>query len=396
MGIRAIPRNIINGLNGLDEDIQGAYYFYNPARDLFLTAGNKWGTQASVGTTGLDLTIQSVGQYFLIDSRVSNGSTNHYFGLDGNKALYLDSPPAYWTIAPGKLTIDGRSTYTFATSDIGYMAAPTTGTVLTTVSDPDDEYAQWMLVTREDLVAKMNDASENNPVDADFLLPGYNFSRNDQRNGTWNGNPTVGGDAVNCCGEKFNTTFDVWQQLENIPNGEYRLTMQGFYRCGGYRDAASLRTSGREELNAILYFGDQTCPLPSIFDEAGQCGTTGVETTHGYIPNTMTESSAYLNEGCYAVGPLTTFVTDGTLRLGISKTVSVEADWALFDNFHLMYYGGYATEIHSPEAPTDENRRKGVYDLQGRRIADDSSFFIHHSSFPKGLYIVDGKKVLLK
>ena len=37
-----------------------------------------------------------------------------------------------------------------------------------------------------------------------------------------------------------------------------------------------------------------------------------------------------------------------------------------------------------------------IYDLQGRKIADNPSSFIHHPSSKKGIYIVDGKKIVVK
>ena len=39
--------------------------------------------------------------------------------------------------------------------------------------------------------------------------------------------------------------------------------------------------------------------------------------------------------------------------------------------------------------------RRGVYDLQGRKIADDESYFEFHPNV-KGVYIINGEKRLIK
>lgn len=54
---------------------------------------------------------------------------------------------------------------------------------------------------------------------------------------------------------------------------------------------------------------------------------------------------------------------------------------------------GEATGIESvtAETPKTEARRKGVYNLQGSRVADKVD-----SSLPKGIYIVDGRKVVVR
>ena len=62
--------------------------------------------------------------------------------------------------------------------------------------------------------------------------------------------------------------------------------------------------------------------------------------------------------------------------------------------------GKYVVEEVTQEMETGINRptpypsRNGgeVYDLSGRRF--DSSFFTHHSSLKRGLYILNGKKVV--
>ena len=181
--------------------------------------------------------------------------------------------------------------------------------------------------------------------DATFLIAGADMSRNHGSNSSWTGSPTIEGLNENFNGEKFNCTFDVNQTLTGIPNGVYVLSCQGFYRDGGYNDAATLRSRGNEALNAMLYANGATAPLPSIFEEAGRNGTVGVNTTFGYIPDGQDDASSYFNAGLYPGTSVTVTVTDGTLKIGVKKTVAVTNDWTVFDRFRLTYQGPAETLI---------------------------------------------------
>ena len=70
----------------------------------------------------------------------------------------------------------------------------------------------------------------------------------------------------------------------------------------------------------------------------------GRETAYGKVPNTMSDASAFFSQGLYQK-ELDVMVTDGTLRLGFSKDVSVGRDWTCFDNVRLSYYGEAVTVI---------------------------------------------------
>lgn len=75
-------------------------------------------------------------------------------------------------------------------------------------------------------------------------------------------------------------------------------------------------------------------------------------------------------------------VTDGTLTIGAS---AVE-DWAKVDNFRL-YRTGSVDAIEAVSASPSVVRRSGVYDMAGRKVS-------RLSGLSKGIYIIDGKKVI--
>ena len=321
-----------------DISIEGIRYLYNPYSGKFLFGSNDWGTQASLGETGVDFTISVSGNGYTLDSKLNNGGSNQYLGPD----LYLDNIATTWSIAFSG-TFEGKRTYTVTTDGSNYLAAPTSGNVVVGISHSTDRRAQWVLYSHEELLAKMSDATPSTPMNVTFLLPGYNFSRNDTRNSNWQGDPAIGGDNKNLNAEKFNTTFDVYQELTDIPNGTYEVSVQAFYRYGGHGAdiAVSARTSGTEVIHASFYANGSQTPVLSIFDCAGQCGEIGISSSYGYVPNSQSDASAYMSADLYWSQPLRVNVSDGTLRLGITKSTTVTYDWTLFDNFRLVYLGSF-------------------------------------------------------
>ena len=301
-----------------------------------------------MGETGLDVELATVGTGYSISTGISNGGADNYLGSN----LYVDAPSAIWNFTE-KGTQNGKRMYVLSVDGSKYLAAPSSGNVLEWTTNIDNPKALWCLYTRQDLLNKMSEAMENYPVNATFLLPGYNFGRNDgTRNSKWQGGPTIGGAVSNNNGEVWNNNFDVYQSLTNLPNGTYEISMQGYYRCGNASGAESARSGGTETLNAILYANSQTLTIPSIFEDAATTAkyTSGswgndVSTVYGYIPDSQTGASAYLSEGLYQVGPLRVTITNGTLRIGVKKETLVSYDWTVFDNFKLMYLGDGSVKI---------------------------------------------------
>ena len=314
------------------EKLDGTYYLYNPSTGLFLMAGNDWGTQATLGEMGLDFTLESDGLGYTLDSNVSNGGYSHYLGTD----LYVDGGAAAWMFNEVGTGTNGKKTYTLSLNGTDLLTAPSTGNIVTTTTDASNEGTLWQLLSRADLISGMRKATEERPVNATFLLPGYNFSRNDTRNSTWtnSGDWTAhSGNVANLVVEYWNRNFDIYQTLTDIPNGTYELSCQGYYRNGG-KDVTTGQT-----INAMLYANSETQTLPDILSAAGQNGTVGYQNANGYIPNSIGDASSYLSAGLYWSTPLRVTVEDGLLKVGAKKTVTVSDDWTVIDNFKLMYLG---------------------------------------------------------
>lgn len=309
----------------------GNFYLKNKGTGAYFAGGLGWGTQAITNDRGHIVTLAALsdGKY-TINTYLNNGGNNQY--LNG---LWCDGAATGWTFAA-----DGEY-YTISNND-GKLTAGTSGTVLTLTSGTGDN-TKWQLVTPADWkaekVATLNSATADNGVDATFYIDAPDFNRNDNAaNGSWNGEPGIngfanGGSFDNYNAQKYNTTsFDVYQELTGLEPGAYKVTMKGFYRNGTTDDR-----------NAILYANDYEVALVNIRSAniTTQDDDKGFTTGNGdyFVPNTQADAAKTFNNGYY-VNELNFVVGDGgTLRIGVKKTTSANADWAVFDEFRLTYYG---------------------------------------------------------
>ena len=304
-------------------------YLYNPAKKAFLAAGNSWGTQASYDATGLLWTVAGADETYTLASTVSNGGESHFF-----TGTYVDGGATNVVIKEV-----GVDVYTLK---VGAMYIGSDDTSIVTNVAELDSTCYWQFVTVEERTELMKAGSVSKPGDATFLVRGANFSRNDLENAAWSGSPAIGGDNhVGFAGEIFNAaTAEVAQEIKNVPNGVYRMDVQGFYRMGGHGagPATEHRKNGTEVIPAYFFANTEKVQVMSIIDEAGKMNE-GVEFgDYGMAPNDMGQAVRAFKAGLYEHSIVFT-VTDGTIKLGMVKTAGVENDWTMFDNFRLAYLG---------------------------------------------------------
>ena len=284
--------------------INGTYYLKNVGSQKFLAAGYKWGTHAIVNEIGLDFVIASDNDKFTLYSDVSNGGGMNY--LNGE---YVDGAAFGWTI---NKTANGYYTISNGTKLLTtYMAS----LVMLVASDGSDKNSQWELVTLADRMATLNQATAEKGVDASFLIKGATFSRNDLRNSAWThskkgGNETFAGPdeertSYGC--EYWNNTFDVYQTIENLPNGIYEFTIAGFGTNGTTSIYANDTKKAFINTTAAADFGTA---LDDIAKGKYQGNTTGKVA-----------------------------VENGTLKIGVKRTTNLDKDWTVFDDARLTYYG---------------------------------------------------------
>ncbi len=158
-------------------------------------------------------------------------------------------------------------------------------------------------VTAKLLEEELTSASPENPLDVtDKFITNPRYENND--NAGWKGSVQPGIDANNNLqnAEFFNTNFNTYQDLINLPEGNYRLSLQGFYRAGLEGPALEAKQNGTEAsvMNAELYVTTDskttTAKMQSIFNGAPtqKLGVDGeINMGSWWIPNNMSSAAAY-------------------------------------------------------------------------------------------------------
>jgi hypothetical protein len=204
------------------------------------------------------------------------------------------------------------------------------------------------------LTAHAAGADDDNPVDVTSVIVNASF---DAQLTGWTTTGEVGGGNIgrwaNSTVESWNSTsFDIGQTIIGLPNGTYKLSATGYYRCSSNNTAAAKHNDGTEKLNAILYGDSITQPIMSIFSQPmSEMVTDGFEKVgvpfNGqdfcYVPNSMDAARISFDKGLYADNSLFVDVTDGTLKIGVRKTDGIADDWTILDLFKIVYYGTHSS-----------------------------------------------------
>lgn len=328
-------------VNGTD------YYILNAATGMFLGGANSWGTQASLIEHGIPFNAIAGEGVYTLDSYTYNKDVQHY--LNGT---YVDGDATdIYIVALG----DGKFSISTADGSAFLTATPGSTVVDNTAGDADNAFAQWYFLSKEDRDQTLLDASAENPVDATYYIKEANISRNLAANGydnhAWAGLSTGGSqDNSNLVAQVWNGTVEVSQTIENIPNGTYTLTMQGF-------------TSGTD---VKLHANDAEVDI--LPNESGVTSCSGA--------SALFAAKKYTNM-------LDVTVTDFTLTISLSGDCT-EGKWLCYDNFELYMTSYDAVTNGISTVETTAPNSDALFDLQGRRVAQPT----------KGLYIVNGKKVI--
>lgn len=300
----------------------GDFYFKNVESGKFLGGANSWGTQASLIDHGIVFKVALNNGKYTLDSNFKDYFTGTF--MDGAAADVEITE----TATPGQ--------YIMKVGD-KYLAAD--GLIIANSEADATKAAKWQIIPVADLKKAFETATFDAPADATFLIKGANVSRNFEENSAWQGGPAfyswnaTDNDreyAPNVVAEKWNTNFDVYQEIADVPNGLYKLTVQGFYRAGGNGSTSKV-------VNAKLYANENSVDVPSF-------------TSYPLTDESMIGASKAFLAGAYKSDPVYVYVSDGKLKIGIKKETLIDGDWTIFDNFELAYVGdididGIRTEL---------------------------------------------------
>ena len=347
----------------------GEYYIIDVESGLKMAAGHDYGTRGIVNEAGLDLTLTpySDSRTVTIDSRVYFNDNRHFLGQD----LYMDGGEWGWA-----LEYQGFGFYILEPNSGKYINIDANNNLV--LSDTPREF---IIVTKDgvraQLLEELSVATKNAPVDATGLITANNFNRGDARNAeawqwtpsetaeenpdNWNNHNFSGGNEVNNCAESYHAAFNVMQTISDAPAGFYQLTAQGFYRQDNYEG----------ELPAAPQFfaNEVNADVPA---KAGS-------------ENSMSDASASFTNGLYTIDPINFEVKDdGMMYIGI--TASTNTQWVIWDNFQLKYFGTENPTVGISNVVVETVNNGAIYNLNGQKVMNAR----------KGLYIVNGKKVVLK
>lgn len=188
---------------------------------------------------------------------------------------------------------------------------------------------------------------------------------------SWDGWTRVVKNAGNCavaeqCAEAWNTeSFDIYQEVSNMPVGVYEISVQGFYRYGR-GSAFSDYKNGNAPKNSptYIYMNANTTSFMNIFAEPRQITdenfyknpdtnytsytTTidGQETTL-YFPNGMSSAARAFDNDMFVNSAYGAQVDmNDKMRLGVKGSSNQLGDsWVIFDNFKLTFWGKQADKV---------------------------------------------------
>ena len=342
----------------------GTYYLYNVESGLWLQNNRKvmdeWTTRAQVSTHGFDVRVSPIEGGWQLDPRFGH---NHSINALEDQG-YMDTGRGVtaWTLTP--LPSDGydaTNMYTIEGWDGAVMLGVEIGDDEATSIlsyDPSCAYVSWQFVTKEERLAALANASEDNPMDATWLIDGWDFANQDERNSSWKSTLT-GGNGYAIGGDQFvhaNRAVESWngavgefsQTITGLPDGRYGLTVQGYYRDGSTSGIVSKHLEGTEEIRAFYFANAVRHPFMSICDNGVEETIENmfpVEIDGYYLPGDGGDalgraSNAFFND-FYWNEEIFVTVAGGSLKIGIVKDGGVGDDWTVFDNFRLTYYGAY-------------------------------------------------------
>lgn len=311
----------------------GDFYFKDVESGKFLGGANSWGTQASLIEHGIVFKVALANGKYTLDSNTSSGTDKHFF--DGSYVDALSKEIAITELSdkPGQYVMQ-----------VGDKYVVTDGNIITSDGDDAAKAIKWQIVPVTDLIKAFDKATFSAPADATFLIRGANFSRNHPDSpknvvwkfditdkGGWGNEGVVGGDVKNQNAEVWRSAFVVSQEINNVPVGLYRLTVQGFDR---YPDGIDGGFS--TNVRAKLFANEVSIDMPSVNREPELTKNYGGD--YLKAPNSMNDASNAFSAGLYKSQSLYVYVgSEKKLTLGVKKE-SV-GGWTIFDNFELAYVG---------------------------------------------------------
>ena len=172
------------------------------------------------------------------------------------------------------------------------------------------------------------------------------------------------------CMRFYDTTCTLSQQLNNLPKGKYRLSVQGFYRTNG--DSYEAYINDSENITAYLFAGDNATKLRSVYSEGLRWQGTGNWQIHNdqYYPDNSS-SANYAFENRLYEGNTLEFEAEGNITIGVRCEQRESQNYCVFDNFKLEQYIGPVSDTYKLIYKVDGNVYKNVTYNSGASITPE-------------------------
>lgn len=242
-------------------------------------------------------------------------------------------------------------------NDCGYEVNESVSDLLSSFSLNNEQLTQYMADLKVKLEAAQNASIKpGDDITRKIVNPSFDTGTSEG----WTGNVTVSKDYKNC--EAYEKTFDLYQDITNIPDGVYELSVLAFQRVGTNEVASAAHDNGTENITAFIYANDLETPFTSPYTYGMKEPSGGNPADYKYnlngedvyIPNSMQGMAAAIAENpkAYTV-TVPMLVEGGTLRIGVrAKTrPSNTHDWAIWDNFRLKYIGSKGDALGAVTTP---------------------------------------------
>jgi len=346
-----------------------AVYLYNVSTGMFLQTNRRdpsfWTTRAQLDVSGKDLILTPIDGGFQIDPRLGNNHSINDFNL------YCDTsrPVTTWVFTPVE-TDDGTYCYTITSGSYTIGAGKTNGAdgrplITNTASDLIEGGDIWQIITTEERLQQLSTATPEHPVDASWMIGGFDFAANDERNESWKGltgSYAITADNKVSCNRLLEywglQEGDVYQELQ-VPNGTYVVWANACYSPTGASELSlehlNAYNGGTEPVCGYVYANEEQVPMVSIYAEAQNAKVTNcMEKQIGsyWIPAGNGQVSGSFYHGYYQPDSLYVNVIDEKLRIGAKVVGGTGTSWMLVDNFTLIYLGNEGSAFKGHITPT--------------------------------------------
>lgn len=193
--------------------------------------------------------------------------------------------------------------------------------------------------------------------DVSHLIKNPNFEKQDGWNVLINNGETqndkVRFDATNRLLEKWWGNMKVEQTIEDIPNGVYRLQIQGFqWHCWDWTQGAQWWKEGTDNVTGEIALNNDALKTQNVYSVGKTDITEGyyASSLGYYVPNDAATARKFFNLGLYE-NTVETRVTNNKLTITLSM---IELSfWCCYTNARLTYIGDGGETVVS-EDPTGE------------------------------------------